>query len=48
MPQTLLKALAALATVATLTACAPLIVGGAGAIVVDEAIEQDQGGDGLF
>ncbi len=28
--------------------CAPLLVGGAGAVVVDEAIEQDQGGDGLF
>jgi hypothetical protein len=32
----------------TLSACAPLIVGGAGAVIVDEAIEQDQGGDGLF
>ena len=48
MPHTLLKALAALVTFATLTAGAPLIIGGAGAIVADEAIEQDQGGDGLF
>jgi hypothetical protein len=31
-----------------LSGCAPLLVGGAGAVVVDEAIEQDQGGDGLF
>lgn len=30
------------------TACAPLVVGGAVAVVADEAIEQDQGGDGLF
>ncbi len=48
MPKPLLKALTTLLTLATLTACAPLLVGGAGAIVVDEAIEQDQGGDGLF
>lgn len=32
----------------TLTGCAPLILGGAGAIVADEAVEQDKGGDGLF
>jgi hypothetical protein len=38
----------ALALVAGLAACAPLLVGGAGAVVVDEAIEQDRGGDGLF
>jgi hypothetical protein len=30
------------------SACTPLLIGGAGAVVVDEAIEQDQGGDGLF
>jgi len=36
--------------VATLTvgACAPLVIGGAVAVVADEAIEQDKGGDGLF
>jgi hypothetical protein len=28
--------------------CAPLLIGGAGAIVADEAVEQDKGGDGLF
>jgi len=28
--------------------CAPLIIGGAGAVVADEVVEQDQGGDGLF
>ncbi len=32
----------------TLSACAPLIIGGAGAIVADEVVEQDKGGDGLF
>jgi hypothetical protein len=32
----------------TITGCAPLIVGGAAAVVADEVIEQDQGGDGLF
>lgn len=48
MPAPIAKALATLLTLATLSACAPLLVGGAGAIVVDEAIKQDQGGDGLF
>ena len=38
----------ALITVAALSGCAPLLFGGAGAVVADEAIEQDQGGDGLF
>lgn len=28
--------------------CAPLIVGGAAAVVADEVVEQDKGGDGLF
>ena len=32
----------------TVAGCAPLVVGGAVAVVADEAIEQDQGGDGLF
>lgn len=36
-----------LATLA-LAGCAPLLVGGAVAVVADEAIEQEQGGDGLF
>jgi hypothetical protein len=30
------------------TGCAPLVVGGAVAVVADEAVEQDKGGDGLF
>ncbi|MGL4238287.1 hypothetical protein [Tabrizicola sp.] len=30
------------------SACGPLIVGGATAVVADEVIEQEQGGDGLF
>lgn len=32
----------------TMAGCAPLVIGGAAAVVADEAIEQDQGGDGLF
>ncbi len=42
--------LAILASILVLTtaACAPLLIGGAAAVVADEAIEQDQGGDGLF
>lgn len=31
-----------------LAGCAPLVVGGAVAVVADEVIEQEQGGDGLF
>jgi hypothetical protein len=38
----------ALMTAVALSGCAPLLIGGAGAVVADEAIEQDQGGDGLF
>ena len=41
---TLLLVVAALA----MTGCAPLVIGGAAAVVADEAIEQDKGGDGLF
>lgn len=32
----------------TLAGCAPLVVGGAAAVVADEVVEQDRGGDGLF
>ena len=32
----------------TMAGCAPLIIGGAAAVVADEAVEQDKGGDGLF
>lgn len=31
-----------------LSGCAPLVVGAAGAVVVDEVMEQESGGDGLF
>jgi hypothetical protein len=48
MPHAALRALALLLTCAALSACAPLLIGGGAAIVADEAIEQDQGGDGLF
>jgi hypothetical protein len=36
------------AVMLALSGCAPLIVGGAAAIVVDEVAEQENGGDGLF
>ncbi len=42
------KIIWAVLVTAMMTGCAPLLIGGAGAIVADEAIEQDQGGDGLF
>ena len=38
----------ALVTAAALSGCAPLLIGGGAAVVADEAIEQDRGGDGLF
>ncbi len=41
-------AMLALVTAVALSACAPLLIGGGAAVVADEAIEQDQGGDGLF
>ncbi len=41
---TLVLVLAVLST----AGCAPLLIGGAGAVVADEVIEQDKGGDGLF
>lgn len=47
MRKTGLVAVMALLTLAT-AACAPLVVGGAAAVVADEAIEQEKGGDGLF
>jgi hypothetical protein len=37
-----------LASFLMVAGCAPLIVGGAAAVVADEAVEQDKGGDGLF
>lgn len=47
MQKTALR-LALLAMALALSACAPLLVGGAVAVVADEAIEQEKGGDGLF
>ena len=47
MRKSALTLLLALATLA-MTGCAPLVIGGAAAVVADEAIEQDKGGDGLF
>lgn len=32
----------------SMAGCAPLLIGGAGAVVADEVVEQDKGGDGLF
>ncbi len=42
------RILAVVVLMAGVSGCAPLIVGAAGAVVADEAIEQDRGGDGLF
>jgi hypothetical protein len=47
MQKTALR-LALLAATLVLSACAPVLVGGAVAVVADEAIEQEKGGDGLF
>jgi hypothetical protein len=41
---TLVLLLAALSA----TGCAPLVIGGAAAVVADQAVEQEKGGDGLF
>ena len=40
--------IAAMLAAATLSACAPLIVGGGAALVADEVAENENGGDGLF
>lgn len=37
-----------LGAVLSAAGCAPLLIGGAGAVVADEVVEQDKGGDGLF
>lgn len=47
MQKTGLMLLAALLML-SMAGCAPLLIGGAGAVVADEVVEQDQGGDGLF
>jgi hypothetical protein len=40
--------LALLVMAMSLAGCAPILFGGAVAVVADEAIEQEQGTDGLF
>jgi len=40
--------LALVAVTGTVSGCVPVLIGAAGAVAVDEAIEQNQGGDGLF
>jgi hypothetical protein len=47
MRKTGLVVLATLLALAT-AGCAPLVIGGATAVVADEVIEQENGGDGLF
>lgn len=47
MQKTGLMLVAAL-LVLSMAGCAPLVIGGAAAVVADEAVEQDKGGDGLF
>jgi hypothetical protein len=34
--------------VATLSGCAPVIIGAGGAVIADKVVEQERGGDGLF
>ena len=46
--QKLILSVLGVVTAVALSACAPLLVGGGAAVVADEAIEQDRGGDGLF
>ena len=38
----------AAALVVTLAGCTPLLVGAGAAVVADEAMEREEGGDGLF
>lgn len=46
--QKMTLAILALVTAVAISGCAPLLIGGGAAVVADEAIEQDTGGDGLF
>lgn len=46
--QKMTLAILALVTAVAISGCAPLLIGGGAAVVADEAIEQDRGGDGLF
>ncbi len=47
MQNTIWKVLTVIAAMAALSACAPLIGGGA-AVVADQVAEDENGGDGLF
>ena len=38
----------ALATLVATSGCAPLLIGGGAAVVADQAVEKEKGGDGLF
>lgn len=40
--------IAALIALLTLSACAPVVLVGAGAVVADAVVEKTEGGDGLF
>ena len=40
--------IATLLALLTLSACAPVVLVGAGAVVADTVVEETQGGDGLF
>ena len=42
------QALALVVACTAVSGCTPLVVGAAGAVIVDEVMEQEQGGDGLF
>ncbi len=42
------KSIVGLLVLVALSACTPVVVGGAAVVVADEVIEQERGGDGLF
>lgn len=46
--QKMILAVLALVTAGVISGCAPLLIGGAGAVVADQAVEKEEGGDGLF
>lgn len=45
---TMWKVLAGIVLAAVLSGCAPLIIGGGGAVIADQVAEDQNGGDGLF
>ena len=48
MKNNLFLTLALMVAGATFSGCVPVLIGAAGAVAVDEVLEQKQGGDGLF